>query len=100
MLSEENYEVIGALDRQTALAECGTVHVDAVVADMQLRRESGLALLDRIRGLMPGIKRILMSGAFESEEPFPVQIRGAVDAVLPKPFEASDLREILGRLLG
>ncbi len=99
MLSEENYEVIGALDRQTALAECGSVHVDAVLADMQLRRESGLVLLDRIQGLMPGIKRILMSGTFESREPLPAQIRGAVDAILPKPFEASELREVLGRLL-
>ncbi len=99
ILSEQGYEVVGALDRPAALATCGAAHIDAILVDLQLRRESGLVLLAHIREHMPGIKRILMSGAIEPGGPMPSEVVTVADAALSKPFEPRELQEILSRLL-
>jgi len=99
VLVNAGYRVVEACDLQHALAALAAEPVHAAIVDMQLASESGVALLRRIREAIPGVKRILMSGAFEEGEPPPKQLEGVADAILPKPIDSDELRETLFRLL-
>jgi two-component system, cell cycle sensor histidine kinase and response regulator CckA len=58
------YQVVIADDEHHAIALCASSEqpVDAVLADVVMPRISGVALVERLRGLRPGLKALFMSG--------------------------------------
>lgn len=100
LLAGAGYRVVEAWDAQRALSFLAMEPVHAAIVDMQLRGESGVALLRRIRELHPGVKTILMSGSFEEGESVPRELENVSDAILAKPIDRDALRATLRRLLG
>jgi DNA-binding response OmpR family regulator len=99
VLVSAGFRVINAPDGRHALSALAMEPVDAGIVDMQLRGESGVALLHRFRELHPGLKTILMSGSFDEGEPVPRQLENVADALLAKPIDSGALCATLRRLL-
>lgn len=62
---------------------------DAVIVDLHVGRETGLAVLQRAAVVAPTTRRVLMSGTVSNDIP------PNVDARLVKPFSAAELQEAL-----
>lgn len=100
LLRDEGYEVSLAADVASALTALTREPHDAVVLDLPLRGESGLALLTAMRAepALAGVPVLLLSGDFD-EASDREAAHYDVDAVLPKPFEPEALGTAVGRLL-
>jgi CheY-like chemotaxis protein/anti-sigma regulatory factor (Ser/Thr protein kinase) len=86
-------------DAETALAEVGRAVPDLVLTDMKLPFLDGLDLMNRVRGIHPGLPVVIMT-AYGSEE-LAVQAvleKGAASYV-PKAYLVRDLRRILADVL-
>jgi len=72
---------------------------DAVISDMDLGNghdAGGLAVLEVARRILPGARRVLVSGSTFEEGPVREAIdTGACDRFLPKPCRADDLLKAL-----
>jgi CheY-like chemotaxis protein len=96
LLCDEGHDVTEAGGVAEALdALAGTPH-DAIVLDLHLGGESGLAVVDGLRAPIPVI---LVSGDFADASPEEAA-RFGVAAVLPKPFEPEQLLDVLARVTG
>ena len=78
-------------DARAALAEGG---VDVVLLDVHVGSESGLGLLDELKGTAGTPPVALLTG----ESGVPADARARADAVLSKPFEIRELTETAKRL--
>jgi two-component system response regulator MprA len=95
VLQEEGHEVRTAADGRKALAELAGWQPDVVILDLLLPALSGHALLRYLRDL-PEYRQtpvLVMSGAL----PTLAKVDGAT-SVLPKPFELTQLIEMIGTL--
>lgn len=99
VLVSAGFRVINVSDGRSALSALAMEPVDVGIVDMQLRGESGVALLHRFRELHPGLKTILVSGSFDEGEPIPRQLENVANALLAKPIDPSALCVTLHRLL-
>jgi CheY-like chemotaxis protein len=94
------YDVLIADDEQHALEICASQELlpQAVLVDVVMPRISGVELADRLRGLLPGLRVLFMSGYSD---------RGAVEAskmtasvsFIHKPFTPDALAKQLRTLL-
>lgn len=95
VLGDEGHEVRIALDGRKALAELAVWQPDVVILDLLLPALSGHALLRYLRDL-PEYRQVpvlVMSGAL----PTLSKVDGAT-SVLAKPFELTQLIDIIGGL--
>jgi|GEM_PF-1084358 len=100
ILSEEGFEVVSALDGESALAQMDAIDPDVVLADVFLPGMSGYELCRWIktceRHKHAGV--ILIAGLLEPVDEEEAR-RAGCDGVLKKPFEASAILEAIRPLV-
>lgn len=80
-----------------ALIEQSSEPIDLVITDLFLPGQSGLALAGIIKARCPQLPVIVMTGWKEQHDALAQDSRA--DAVLSKPFDLSELRAAVDRLL-
>lgn len=97
LLEQDGYAVIAAGDVQSALAQCMVQIPDLMIVDLMLPIEDGEMFLRefRRRWRHEEVPVILLSASSARNE---IARRLAVEATLPKPFFAEDLRDLVTRL--
>ncbi len=98
LLEQDGHTVIAAGDVQSALAQCKVQLPDLMVVDLMLPIEDGEMFLRefRRRWRHEDVPVILLSASSARNE---IARRLNVEATLPKPFFAEDLRELVARLV-
>ncbi len=97
VLEAYGYRVLTARSGEEALATLAgrRREVRAVVTDIMMPGMGGVAAIQALRGLAPGVRVLAMTGLSLSG---PQEV--GADAVLPKPFTAASLLTALRKLLG
>lgn len=98
LLEQDGHMVIAAGDVQSALEQCKVQLPDLMIVDLMLPIEDGEMFLRefRRRWRHENVPVILLSASSARNE---IARRLAVEATLPKPFFAEDLRELVTRLV-
>lgn len=94
MLEEEGFEVVEAADARAAmLLVRNGLNAQLIVTDVDLGPgPSGAELADQLHALRPDVGVIFITGRTASLKNRPLTDR---EAVLPKPFEVSDLSRLV-----
>jgi len=97
----EDYEVLSAIDRESALAQVSAAEPPIITLDLGLPPDpdggsEGLATLEKIREISPHSKVIIMTGNEEREFALKAINLGAYD-FYQKPIVAETIRLIVGR---
>ena len=97
MLQHDGHTVIAAGDVGSALAQCAVQLPDLMVVDLMLPVEDGEMFLREFRRRWrdTGVPVILLSASTARNE---IARRLSVEATLPKPFLAEDVRELVTTL--
>ena len=97
LLEQDGHAVIAAGDVRSALAQCAVHLPDLMVVDLMLPVEDGEMFLRefRRRWRHAEVPVILLSASTARNE---IARRFSVEATLPKPFFAEDLRELVTTL--
>jgi two-component system alkaline phosphatase synthesis response regulator PhoP len=97
MLEQDGHAVITSGDVRSALAQCAVQLPDLMVVDLMLPIEDGEMFLRefRRRWRHADVPVILLSASTARNE---IARRLSVEATLPKPFLAEDLRELVAGL--
>jgi CheY-like chemotaxis protein len=98
-LRREGYELLTAGSAAEALALLQRRDVDLIVSDQKMPGMSGLDLLREVASRFAGVRRILLTGWPEEIPDAELRPIG-LSALLPKPWDDSELKEILRRQLG
>jgi len=96
VLKRAGYQVTVATDGATALARFSRGRFDAVVTDIGMPPPNGVQLLRMIHEVAPNTPVIIATGSPSMETAIEAVEHGAF-RYLRKPFEAADLRNIVGR---
>lgn len=97
MLEDDGFQVIeaGTAEEALRLVEDG-LDVPVIVTDVDLGAgRNGMELADQLRSLRPDIGVVFITGRPQSLAKRPL---GPREAVLPKPFEGSDLARLVAEL--
>lgn len=99
-LTSLGYQVVVARDAEDALKICSNDEhqVDAVLTDVVMPGISGLALVQRLRALRPGLKALFMSG-YTDRQIVDVSKLNDSAAFIHKPFTPDGLGRQLRQLL-
>ena len=97
-LEEEGHEVVEAGTAREALERAVEEEPDLVVLDIRLPDESGLDVLDRLRGSDPELPVVMITGDGSRELGLEAVERGAYD-FFTKPFRNAELRVVVERAL-
>ena len=97
LFEQDGYDVIVAGDVRSALAQCKVDLPDLMVVDLMLPIEDGEMFLRefRRRWRHAEVPVVLLSASTARNE---IARRLSVEATLPKPFFAEDLRELVRKL--
>ena len=97
LLRQEGHDVVAAGDVQSALAQCKAQLPDLMIVDLMLPVEDGEMFLRefRRRWRHEEVPVILLSASSARSD---IARRLGVEATLPKPFFAEDLRELVAQL--
>jgi DNA-binding response OmpR family regulator len=100
-LERAGYRVLQAVDGEQALQLAREALPDVVVLDVMMPRLSGTEVLAAIRAdeVTAGV-RVVMLSARAQEADVARGLGAGADAYLAKPFRASELIELVGRLVG
>ncbi len=98
-LRREGYRLLRARSGDEALRLLDAEPVDAILSDHKMPGPSGLELLERAAARWPGTARILISGWPEEIAADRMRALG-IHALVPKPWDASQLRSTLREVLG
>jgi DNA-binding response OmpR family regulator len=90
-LGREGFELVAARSAREALRTLASRPVDLVLSDHKMPITSGLELVREIAAQWPDIPRLLITGWPAELDPAELRSLG-VRAVLPKPWDAQDLR--------
>lgn len=89
-LSAQGFQVISASDGDSGLERALAEDVDLVVLDLLLPGQSGLQVLERLRGAKPALPVIVLTALGEVDDRVSGLDAGATD-YLTKPFSLSEL---------
>ena len=97
LLEQEGFSVVAAGDVKSALAQCHVQLPDLMIVDLMLPVEDGEMFLREFRRQwrQEDVPVIVLSASSARNE---IARRLGVEASLPKPFFAEDLRELVARL--
>ena len=84
-------------DEALAILHADPTSVGIVVTDMTVPGDNGIALIERARGIRPGLPAILVTGF--SDEPLCIPVRGGGFHILRKPVHAEELTQCINTLL-
>ena len=71
---------------------------DAVITDLQMPGVDGMQLMTAIKTRFPGVPVIMITGMGDADH-YAAAIRAGASAFLPKPFRATDVVDILRRVM-
>jgi len=97
-LEPAGYQIVEAANGVEALARLAEATYDLLISDLYLPGEGGGDLVKAAKAQYPGLKVIVMSGAFEHVKVEPANALGA-NALLPKPITPENLVETVRRVL-
>jgi signal transduction histidine kinase len=98
ILEAEGYQVEQAAAGPEALAKVGRTRFDVLLLDLRLGDEDGLAVLRRLKELLPGAAGIILTRHLSLENAVAAMRAGADDFLL-KPTDASELKASIARAL-
>jgi DNA-binding response OmpR family regulator len=98
ILREEGFAVVSVTDGETALLRMDDVDPDLVIADIFLPGRDGFELCRAIKNSHRHVRVILTAGLLESFDEGEARRAGA-DAILKKPFEASQVVDTIRPLI-
>src|SRR5262245_50917224 len=84
VLCEEGYVVVSALEGEDALDIARMFHPDVIVTDLRLPGIDGIAVVERIRGYLPAVDAVLVSG-YLSQKVRLAAVRAGFRIILEKP---------------
>ncbi|HEY8123020.1 MAG TPA: response regulator [Myxococcota bacterium] len=99
VLRREPYEVITTSSPTGALALFAQRAIAVVVSDQKMPGASGVAFLREVAARYPATKRILLTG-WPEEIPQRERDAAKLDAILPKPWDETQLKATLLRCVG
>jgi CheY-like chemotaxis protein len=106
ILQYEGYNVIAASNGKTAMEAIDGMRIDLVVTDILMPEMDGMELVNKIKESTPDTKFILMSagGRYLPAKDYDYlevakKLTGA-SMVLKKPFEPTELIDIIGNMIG
>jgi EAL domain-containing protein (putative c-di-GMP-specific phosphodiesterase class I)/AmiR/NasT family two-component response regulator len=94
VLSRAGYDVLTAVDVDSALRHAEAGPIDAALVDYSLSRETGLTVLSHLRDLQPRCVRILFTGRSDPSVMVEAVNRGEVSKVIRKHQEHDLLKEL------
>ena len=97
-LSSDELPVLTADSGPGALEILNKEQVGLVISDLQMEPMDGVTLLGKIREQFPSLPAVLMTAHGAIQNAVDVMRNGAAD-YLVKPFEADDLRKVVGKYL-
>lgn len=98
ILREEGFQVVSLTDGETALLRLPDVDPDLVIADIFLPRCNGFELCRHIKSNHRHVRVVLTAGLLEPFDEEEAR-RSGCDAILKKPFEASQVIEAIAPLI-
>ena len=101
-LQKEGHHVVETQDGLQGLALCRHLAVDLIITDILMPRKDGLDLLVEIRGELPDVKVIAMSGGgpvMSSAGCLHLAADLGANEVLAKPIAKKQLLEVVNRVL-
>jgi DNA-binding response OmpR family regulator len=98
LLESKGYRVLEAADGVRTVRTLAKEHVDAVIIDVRLDLEDGVALARELRIDWPGLPIALMSGDSSGPEALE-RAGGLTDVFLAKPFTIEKLAATIDDLL-
>jgi CheY-like chemotaxis protein len=101
VLRAEGYRVLEAADGLEALKVAGTAGggIDLLLTDVVMPRMGGHELADRLRGSLPGLRIVFMSG-YVGDQAGKDALSGEAAAFLQKPFSPKALAGMVRNALG
>jgi CheY-like chemotaxis protein len=96
-LEAPNRKIVVAKDGQEALALAAKEKFDVVITDHRMPRSGGLELVRKLRARKYTGKIVVLSGHL-SPENIGTYEELAVDEVVAKPFDSTELRELIADL--
>jgi DNA-binding response OmpR family regulator len=97
VLEAPNRKIVVAKDGQEALALAAKEKFDVIITDHRMPRSGGLELVRKLRARNYAGKIIVLSG-YLSPENIGTYEELAVDEVVGKPFDSTELREVVAAL--
>ena len=100
-LTTSGHEVMQAADGRAGLRVFGANRFDLVITDILMPDTDGLAFIRKIREQGSVVKIIAISGGcgtLYTEDALHAATRLGADAVLPKPFQMCDLRDLISAM--
>ncbi len=94
---KEEFEVYKSCFEQGVLDLCLMRDFDLVICGYALRDITGTELIKKIKGVLPGIKSILISGSLIPNEEEIKEL--GINAFIEKPFELDTLKHIVDLVL-
>jgi len=94
LVLEDEYEVCDAADARTALAIARSGPIDVVLLDILMPEMDGLAMLEELHGVRPGLPVVVLSALDRASTAATAMRLGAVD-YLTKPFDDRVLVDVL-----
>lgn len=98
VLSEEGYEVVTAMNGQSALDRLHEKQFDLLVADLRLPDINGMDVIKRIKREWPDTAVIVITGYPAVGTAVEAMKHGALD-YLPKPFTEEELTDVISSAL-
>lgn len=99
ILEAEGLRVAAVADGAEALRHPALAVCRLVICDLILPGGDGTDLIGALRGVRPGLPVVLITGYATSEHAARA-LRSGADDFLAKPFEESELLEVVRRILG
>jgi DNA-binding NtrC family response regulator len=97
LLRLEDFDAVIATDIESAMTALSQHPIHLALVDMHLGHERGSDLIERIRSEYPALPTILLSGS-EPDELETEALRCGASAALAKPFDLSQLLEIVAAI--
>ena len=98
MLRRRGHSVHASTDEDEALEHARGRAVDLAILDINLKRMSGLEVLERLKGINPDMRAIMLTG-FPSRETAEAALGLGADAYCVKPIDRAELEEKVERIL-
>jgi DNA-binding NtrC family response regulator len=98
VLNDEGYSVEAVENGKKAIKACEKSPFDVALIDIELPDMKGTELLNRLKKMQPRMIRIIITGHPSIENAMKA-VNERADGYVLKPFEVTDLLEMIARLL-
>ncbi|MEK6529291.1 MAG: sigma-54 dependent transcriptional regulator [candidate division NC10 bacterium] len=95
---QDDCNILEATDSHSALAQLQSHDVDLVLLDVRLPGETGIDILERIKGLDDSLEVIMVTAVNDVRTAVVAMQRGAYDYVV-KPFDVDEMQALVRRAL-